>query len=96
MTFVAREQCRTERERREESGRKLKDIYSLLTNKERAIDRLEKQLNKCQLDLTELTQEANQEVSRAAEADLRAGTAVGLTTEHTPDGSRRQLQKYSW
>ena len=60
MTRVAREQCRSEKERREESGRKLKDIYSILTNKERAIDRLEKQLSKCQLDLTELTQEANQ------------------------------------
>ena len=57
---VAREQCRIERERREEAGRKLKDIYSLLTNKERAIDRLEKQISKCQLALTDLTQEANQ------------------------------------
>ena len=48
-----------ERERREESNKKLKDLYSLLTNKERAIDKLEKQLTKCQRDLADLTQEAN-------------------------------------
>ena len=68
-----------ERERREESGRKLKDIYCLLTNKERAIDKLEKQLSKCQLDLTDLTQEANRKC-----LDLqRQLSNRELTTENT-------------
>ena len=57
--LVVRELYSLERERREESNKKLKDLYSLLTHKERAIDKLEKQLTKCQRDLAELTQEAN-------------------------------------
>ncbi|KAI6646084.1 hypothetical protein LOD99_9532 [Oopsacas minuta] len=55
----AREMYSLEKIRCEEANKKLKDLYSLLTSKERNINKLEKQVIKCEKDLAELTQEAN-------------------------------------
>ena len=83
--LVARELYSLERERREESNKKLKDLYSLLTHKERAIDKLEKQLTKCQRDLAELTQEANRRClelqERINEFHFSQETDIAVTKE---------------
>ena len=86
-----------------EAAKKQKELYALLTNKERALDRQEKQLGRLQLELAELTQDANRrclelqdklEERERAISELKAGKDDQLTGSDTQvNGREDQLTR---